>query len=245
MPSYQSIFDRVGLLITANVNALLDKALGANSVAVFDEYVNRMNGALDALQTAEGVERGRSKTLDRQIDELQTEVAQLDEDVDRLLAQNARTLAAARQAVFNTKSELLAQLTKDRQDCGLEIEKLANSRAKLSAQIEVSKAKRQELIGLIEQKKAAELRYKAQQGAHVSAPDRLRTEDLIEKARQEKEIAEGKNEAAAMTLDQRIDDLLGTQDIELQLQAREAKRLGPGQRQQLPEPKKSEAESER
>ena len=63
MPSYQSIFDRVGLLIAANVNALLDRALGANSVAVFDEYVNRMNGALGALETAEGVERGRAKTI--------------------------------------------------------------------------------------------------------------------------------------------------------------------------------------
>src|SRR5512146_1394733 len=120
MPSYQSIFDRVGLLVTANVNALLDKALGANSVAVFDEYVNRMNGALDALQTAEGVERGRSKTLDRQIDTLEAEVAQLDEDVDRLLGQGARALAAARQAVFNTKSELLTQLREDRAECGNE-----------------------------------------------------------------------------------------------------------------------------
>jgi phage shock protein A len=245
MPSYQSIFDRVGLLVTANVNALLEKALGANSVAVFDEYVNRMNGALDALQTAEGVERGRSKTLDRQINELEVEVGQLDQDVDRLLAQGARALAAARQAVFNTKSELLTQLREDRADAGIEIEKLANSRAKLSAQIEVSKAKRQQLVGLIEQKRAADLRYKAQQGAHISGPDRLRTDDIIERARQEKEIAEGKNEAAALTLDQRIDDLLGTQDLELQLQAREAKRLGPGQRQQLPEPKKAEEREDR
>src|SRR5512146_1871212 len=101
MPSYQSIFDRVGLLISANVNALLDRALGANSVAVFDEYVNRMNGALDALETAEGVERGRAKTLGRQIDELEADTVRLDSDVDRLLARNERTLAAARQAVFN------------------------------------------------------------------------------------------------------------------------------------------------
>ena len=41
MARYQSIFDRVGLLISANVNALLDKALNTNSIAVFDEYVNR------------------------------------------------------------------------------------------------------------------------------------------------------------------------------------------------------------
>jgi phage shock protein A len=239
MPSYQSIFDRVGLLVAANINAILDRALGANSVAVFDEYVNRMNGALDALQSAEGVERGRGKTLDRQIDELEGEVTRLDSDVDRLLERGERTLAAARQAVYNSKSELLAQLQGDRTECAAEVEKLANSRAKLSAQIEVSKAKRMQLVGLIEQKRAADLRYKAQQGAHGSMPDKIRTEDIIERARQEKEIAEGKNEAAALTLDQRVDDMLGSEDLELQLQAREAKRLGPGQRPQLSEPKQS------
>jgi phage shock protein A len=245
MPSYQSILDRVGLLVAANVNALVDKALGANSVAVFDEYVNRMNGALDALQTAEGVERGRSKTLERQINELEVEVGQLDQDVDRLLAQGARALAAARQAVYNTKGELLEQLREDRTNAGIEIEKLANSRAKLSAQIEVSKAQRQRLVGLIEQTRAAKLRADAQDRVRISAPDRYRTDDLIERERQKKEMQEGRNEAQANTLDQRIDDLLGAQDLELQLQAREAKRLGPGQRQQLPEPKKAEEREER
>jgi phage shock protein A len=237
MPSYQSIFDRVGLLVTANLNALLDKALGANSVAVFDEYVNRMNGALDALQTAEGVERGRCKTLGRQIDELETEVTRLDEDVDRLLDRGERTLAASRQAVYNTKSQLLEQLKGDLGHAEQEVAKLADSRAKLSAQIEVAQSRRQQLVALIEQKKAAELRYKAQQGVHVAGPDRLRTDDMIEKARQELEVAEGKNEAAAATLDARIDDLLGSDEIEGQLRAREAKRLGGQKLEQLPEPK--------
>jgi predicted nucleic acid-binding protein len=90
---------------------------------------------------------------------------------------------------------------------------------------------------LIEQKRAAELRYKAQSSAQISAPDRTRTSDILEKAMQEKEIAEGKNEAAALTLDRQIDDLLGSDDLELQLQAREAKRLGSPKREQLPEPK--------
>jgi len=237
MPGYQSILDRVGLLIAANVNALLDRALGANSVAVFDEYVNRMNGALDALQTAEGVERGRAKTLSRQIDELEVEAARLDEDVDRLLDRGERTLAAARQAVYNTKSSLLEQLQEDLASSQQQVAKLADSRAKLAAQIEVAQSKRQQLVALIEQKKAAELRYKAQTGAHVSGPDRMRTGDILERARQELEVAEGKNEAAAATLDARIDDLLGTDEIEAQLQAREAKRLGGRKTEQLPEPK--------
>ncbi len=240
MPSYQSIFDRVGLLITANINALLDRALGANSVAVFDEYINRMNGALDALQTAEGVERGRAKTLRRQIGELEAQVAQLDEEVDRLLARGERALAAARQAVFNTKSKLLEQIKEDLGQCQEEIAKLANSRAKLSAQIEVSQAKRQQLVALIEQKKAAELRYQAQAGAHVAAPGQLRVDEILEKARQQLEIAEGKNEAAASTLDARIDELLGTEELEWQLQEREAKLLGTRKVERLPEPEESE-----
>lgn len=238
MAGYQSIFDRVTLLVTANINALLDRALGANSVAVFDEYINRMNGALDALQVAEGVERGRSKTLARQVSDLQTQCAQLDQDVDKLLERGERTLAAARQAVLNSKSQLLEQMRDDHVQSQGEIAKLADSRAKLSAQIEVSRAKRMQLVALIEQKKAADLRYKAQAGAHVAAPDRMQTDEILERARQEKEIAEGKNEAAAATIDARIDEILGTDEIEWQLREREAKLLGGGKRpESLPEPK--------
>ncbi|MHB1006999.1 MAG: PspA/IM30 family protein [Chloroflexota bacterium] len=236
MPSYQSIFDRVGLLVAANVNALIDRALGANSVAVFDEYINRMHGALDALETAEGVERGRAKTLARQIDELDDQCAQMDQEVDRLLAKGERTLAGARQVVLNTKNQLLEQVKEDYAQSQGEVTKLGGARGKLMAQIEVSQAKRQQLVGLIAQKQAADLRYKAQSAAHVAAPS-VRTDDVLEKARQELEIAEGKNEAAAETLDARIDQILGTDDVELQLQEREAKMLGHKKREELPAPK--------
>jgi phage shock protein A len=241
MAGYQSIFDRVTLLVTANINALLDRALGANSVAVFDEYINRMNGALDALQTAEGVERGRLKTLARQVSDLQGQCAQLDQDVDRLLERGERTLAAARQAVLNSKTQLLEQMRDDHTQSQNEVAKLADSRAKLTAQIEVSQAKRMQLVALIEQKKAADLRYKAQAGVHVAAPDKMQTDEILERARQEKEIAEGKNEAAAATIDARIDEILGTDEIEWQLREREAKILGGGKRrEELPEPKDTE-----
>lgn len=243
MPSYQSIFDRVGLLITANINALLDRALGANNVAVFDEYINRMNGALDALQTAEGVERGRSKTLARQIAEIEAQSSQIDRDVDRLLERGERTLAAARQAVLNSKTQLLEQMRDDFSQSQREVAKLADSRAKLSAQIEVSQAKRQQLIALIEQRKAAELRYQAQAGAHVAAPGRMRTDEVLEKERQKLEVAEGKNEAAAATIEARIDEILGTDDVEWQLVEREEKLLGTGKRrEELPQPKETAEE---
>jgi phage shock protein A len=233
--AYQSIFDKVGILISANVNALLDRALSGNSVAVFDEYINRMNGALDGLETAEGVERGRVKTLGRQIEETESDATRLDDDVDRLLGKGERTLAAARQAVLNTKKNLLESLQADLQNAQGEVSKLGDARAKLSAQIEVTKAKRGELVGLLEQRKAAEMRLKAQRGIHVAAPGTFRTDEIIEKERQRVEMVEGQNEAAAATLDHRIDDLLGSDEIEDQLKEREAKLLGRNQVKELPE----------
>ena len=235
MPSYKSILDRVGLLVAANINALLDRALGANSVAVFDEYVNRMNGALDSLETAEGVERGRAKTLSRQVEELEGQLAQLDEDVNQLLDRGERTLAAARQSVLNTKSQLVEQLKQDLTQAQGEVANLGAARAKLEAQIQVAGAKRQQLVSLIEQKKAAELRYQARAAATPTAPERYQTDELLEKARQELEIAQGKNEAATFTLDARIDEILEADEIEQQLKDRETKRLGGKDPKQLPD----------
>jgi phage shock protein A len=235
MAGYTSILDRVSLLISANINALLDKALSLNRLAVFDEYLNRMGEAYESLQTAEGIERGRTRTLMRQLEETEAEVAKLDSDVDRLLQKGERGLAAARQAVLNTKLGLLEDIRENLQQSQLEAQKLADAKAKLQAQIEVTKARRQELVSLIEQKRASDLRLKAQQGIREIG-DKTKTDALIERARQELEIAQGKEEAARDTLEARIDEVLGADEIEQQLAAREA-RLGlkPASAPQLPD----------
>ncbi|MCL4458752.1 MAG: hypothetical protein M1136_03640 [Chloroflexi bacterium] len=223
MPAYQSILDKVGIFVSANVNSLLDRALSLNSVAVFDEYVNRMNGSLDALVMAEGVERGRVKTLARQIGELEAECANLDGEVDRLLEKNERGLAATRQGLLNTKRRLLEDLKENLAQAQGEVQKLADARARLETQIEVTKAKREELVVLLEQKRAAELRYKAQAGVHMVTPGTTRTEEMLERARQEAELAEGRVEAAATATDARIAALLESDEIEAQLAEREAR----------------------
>jgi phage shock protein A len=224
MAGYTSILDRVSLLVSANINTLLDKALSLNRLAVFDEYLNRMAEAYESLQTAEGIERGRSRTLMRQLEETEAEVNKLDADVDRLLQKGERGLAAARQAVLNTKLGLLEDIRENLQQSQLEAQKLGDAKAKLQAQIEVTKARRQELVSLIEQKRASDLRLKAQQGIR-DIGDRTKTDALLERARQELEIAQGKEEAARDTLEARIDEVLGADEIEQQLAARET-RLG-------------------
>jgi aryl carrier-like protein len=50
MAGYTSILDRVGLLLSANINDLLDRALNANKPAVFDEQINLLNGSLEKIR---------------------------------------------------------------------------------------------------------------------------------------------------------------------------------------------------
>ena len=60
-----SLFSKVQTLISANLHALVDKALKANSVAVLDEYIRQAEDNLDDLQDALITVRGQVKTLER------------------------------------------------------------------------------------------------------------------------------------------------------------------------------------
>ena len=226
MPGYQSLWDKIGVLISANMNGLVDRALSMNSLAVFDEYLNRMRAELAALQSAEGFERGRTKTLTRQIGGLETECARYDQDVDRLLLKGERGLAAARQTTLNTKRSLIDQLKQGLTEAEVEVEHLMSARSGLAAQIERTEAKRSELRSLLEQRKAANLRAKAMAGVTGTGGSAGWADGILEQVRQDTEVARGKAEAGSNALDVRIYDVIGAEDVELQLQERE-QRLSP------------------
>ncbi len=221
MPDYQAVFDRVGLLISVDLDALLARALGVNSVAVFDEYINRMNGALDWLQAAEEVERGHALALARLIEGLRRQTEQLDRDVDRLLERGERALAAARQAVLNGRVQLLEQLLQEQRGGQAEAARLVDWRARLVARIDLSAAKRQQLVALIAQNKAAAQCGTLEEGGGVDSPDHRRGVETLWGAGQMSVVAEGTNEASSAV----IDAILGTDDIERQLREREEKML--------------------
>ena len=47
-----SLLERVGTLISANVNWLVSAALKANSMAIVDEYIRKVEDNLEALEDA-------------------------------------------------------------------------------------------------------------------------------------------------------------------------------------------------
>ena len=104
-----SLLDKVRTLISANLHAMVDSALKANSVAVMDEYIRQAEDNLEKLEDAAATVGGEVKTLKRKYDEYAAQAAKLDRDIDALLQQDRTDLATAAQAKFNTTQRLAEQ----------------------------------------------------------------------------------------------------------------------------------------
>ncbi len=98
MAGYVGILDRVKLLLSANLNDLLDRALSANKPAVFDEQINQLQGSLEKITVCLGESIGRERTLDREIGELKQQLDKTDREIDRLLELEERDPDQARRA---------------------------------------------------------------------------------------------------------------------------------------------------
>ena len=60
-----SLLERVNTLISANLNYLVSKALKANSIAVIDEYIRKIEDNLEALEDAAATVGGEAKGMRR------------------------------------------------------------------------------------------------------------------------------------------------------------------------------------
>jgi phage shock protein A len=60
-----TLLEKVQTLISANLHAMVDSALRANSLAVFDQYVREVEDNLEDLEDAVATVGGEVKTLRR------------------------------------------------------------------------------------------------------------------------------------------------------------------------------------
>ncbi len=232
MSGYVGILDRVALLLRANINDLLDRALSTNKPAVFDEQINQLNGSLDKISICLGEAMGRQTTLAREIEELRAQQAKTDAEIDRLLAMEQQTnddlkksqlaaLAASRQSTFNTGAEILelkqGQLGSTQQD----VAELQEARIKLMARIDTLKAQKGQLLSLIAERKAAEAEGRALSDADVRS--RFSPETLIREEKEAMERARGIVAARSSSIGQQIDDILGDDLLQQQLAERRAR----------------------
>jgi len=223
-----SLLDKVGTLIKANLHAMVDQALKANSLAVFDQYIRDAENNLDALEDAAATVGGNVKTLARKVEQYQSETTKLDSDIDKLLQQGKEDLATAVQAKLNTTSKLLAQYKTDYERTQVEYQKMMDAKLKLEAKLTTIKQQREQMQALLELAKSKERTI----GAIRSLKDLEGVGDadiarITEGIRSRLDKAEARAEMEASRLESQVDDTLGKAEIDGQLAERK-KRLGLG-----------------
>ena len=229
-----TLLEKAQTLISANLHAILDKALQANSLAVLDEYIRQAQDNLEDLEDAAATVGGQVKTLKRKTTEFEKKAEKLDSNIDMLLQRGKDDLAVAAQRKLNGVQEMSQEYREQHERQQKEYQQLLDARLKLEAKLTEIRQEREQLQGLLELAKAKEITTDTLRSlddlAGVGDADIARIADGI-RARLDKASAEG--EMRASRLDEQMDRLLERDEIETQLEARK-RRLGIGRASDVP-----------
>jgi phage shock protein A len=221
-----SLLDKVQTLISANLHAMVDAALRANSLAVFDQYIREVEDNLENLEDALATVGGEVKTLRRKRGELDQRAAELDRNIDIFLQEGKEDLALAAQSRLNSTNRLIEDYDEALERQQTEFDTLQKTRLKLEAKLTEVKQEREELQALLDLVRSKELTAKT-----IKSLDDLMgmgDEDIAgiaEGIRAQLDKATARSEMEAASLDAQMDEVLEKSTLEAQLAERKA-RLG-------------------
>jgi len=219
-----SLLQKVQTLISANLHAMVDSALKANSMAVFDQYVREVEDNLENLEDAIATVGGELKTLRRKKGEQEQQAAELDRNIDVFLREGKEDLALAAQSRLNSVKRLLENYADmvDRQES--EYKNLHDARLKLEAKLTTVKQEREELQALLDLARSKEVTVRAVE----SLDDLMGSGDhdiarVAESIRARLDKASARSEMLAGSLDAQMDEVLERSTLEAQLAERKSK----------------------
>jgi len=221
-----SLLSKVQTLIQANLHAMVDSALKANSMAVFDQYVREAEDNLESLEDAVATVGGELKTLRRKKADLDQKSAELDRNIDIFLREGKEDLALAAQSKLNSTNRLNQNYDEMLARQETEFQSLKDARLKLEAKLTTVKQEREELQALLDLARSKELTAKTIK----SLDDLMGSGDadisqVAEGIRARLDKASARSEMVAGSLDAQMDQVLEKSSLEAQLAERK-QRLG-------------------
>jgi len=220
-----SLLERVGTLISANLNYLVSKALKANSVAVIDEYIRKIEDNLEALEDAAATVGGEAKGIRRKYEEHQAKVAELDQNIDLFLRQGKTDLARSVQSRHNTVVRLVDTYEKQAAAQEAEFEKLLEAKTKLEARLAEVKQERTELQAMLDLAKSKELTHKVVEGVAGSTAAGTGIGEMRSEIQRRLDKATAQGEVDASRLEGQMSEALEENALDAQLAERK-RRLG-------------------
>ncbi|NWF70374.1 MAG: PspA/IM30 family protein [Chloroflexi bacterium] len=223
-----SLLEKIQTLISANLHAMVDRALETNSVQVMDEYIRQVEKNLEALEDSAATVGGTVKTLKRKYEEFAAAAEKLDRDIDTLLMKGKDDLAAAAQAELNTKQQLSQEYYEQWQSQDQQYQKMLDMRLKLEGRLTSIRQEREHLRSLIELAEAKKVTLKT-----IKSLDQLSTvgdeqiSSLADNIRQRLDQEDARLEVATRNISAEIDDAVRSGEVERQLEERR-RRLNTG-----------------
>jgi phage shock protein A len=222
-----SFLDKVNTLISANLHALVDRALQQNSVAVMDEYIRQAEKNLDALEESAATLGGTVRTLKRKYEEFASQAEKLDKDIDTLVLRGKNDLAAAAQAELNSKQQLSQDYYEQWQQQDKQYQQMLAMRLKLEARLTTIRQEREKLKSLIELAESKKIATKAVKSLDsLAAVGDQEISSLAEQVRTRLDEEDARLEMAAGNLAEQIDEAVRGGEIERQLEERRRRLLG-------------------
>jgi phage shock protein A len=220
-----SLLEKVSTLISANLHAIVDKALESNSMAVIDQYIRQVEDSLANLEDAAATVGGETKSIKRKLEDHKQKALELDRVIDAFLMEGNENSAAASQSRLNSTQQLIETYEEQLARQETEFQKLLDAKVKLEARLATMKQQRAELQALLELAKSKEIVVKTMKslddlmGSGDSDISRLAGNiySRLDKATTAAEIR-------AKSLDEQMDEVLDRQAIDAQLAERK-KRL--------------------
>ena len=223
-----SLFEKINTLISANLHAIVDRALESNSVQVMDEYIRQVERNLDALEDSAATVGGTVKTLKRKYEEFAAAAEKLDRDIDSLIVKGKDDLAGAAQVELNTKQQLAQEYYEQWHEQENQYQAMLNMRLKLEAKLTTIKQEREHLRSLIELAEAKKTTVKT-----IKSLDQLaNTGDeqiagLAERIRGNLDREDARLDIATANISDQVEEAIRGGEVERQLEERR-KRLGMG-----------------
>jgi phage shock protein A len=224
-----SLLEKIQTLISANLHAMVDSALKANSMAVFDQYVREVEDNLENLEDAVATVGGELKTLRRKKAGLDQRADELDRNIDIFLREGKEDLALAAQSKLNSVNRLAQNYDEMLERQETEFQNLKDARLKLEAKLTTVKQEREELQALLDLARSKELTARTIKSLDdLMGADDADVSRVAEGIRARLDKASARSEMLAGSLDAQMDDVLEKSTLEAQLAERKA-RLGLGQ----------------
>lgn len=216
-----TLLGKVKVLISATLHSIVDQALQANSIEVFDDYIRQAERSMQAFKETMIDLGGSIKTLKRKYDESADDAAKLDFQVDELLKANKTTLARVTQDKLNHQTEIARVYQDQFQKQSATYQTLYDVVSVLQSKVDTLHAQRDQVVVLIQLVKTKKLAARSIKDVQTIADDRAA--GIVEGVKTQLDQADARLEVATSRLSDQIDTEVNNVELNSQLEQRRAK----------------------